>query len=305
MTLLYRIAGLLVQSSVPLPGVAAVASSAQPPDAVIECAPVPSGLADPTHRTAAWDIGPQQFLLRLPDGSRLQASNGCRLLIQPVADEQLADILPFVLGTGIAALLYQRGVVVLHASSVVAHGKAWLFCGHSGIGKSTLAAALCRAGHAFGGDDIAAIRLDAQGVPCMASDGRQLKLLDNSIDTLDMGDLRRQEVRAGCGKHYVEPPTESSAEPLPLGAIYFLEDGLPGAPLQLTPLGLIDAAQSLLNDSYRPRMALLMTGGAERMALTTAILRHVPAFALSRPRDLQRLDATVGALQQHWLELDR
>lgn len=52
-----------------------------------------------------------------------------------------------------------RGMLPLHASSVVLHDKAWLFAGASGAGKSTLTAKLLKAGARLLADDLTPLTL--------------------------------------------------------------------------------------------------------------------------------------------------
>ncbi|GAA4972828.1 hypothetical protein WHI96_17680 [Pseudonocardia tropica] len=70
-----------------------------------------------------------------------------------------------VLGSGalIAMHLTLNGALVLHASCVEVGGEAVAFVGSSGMGKSTLAAMLCGAGHAFVSDDVLRTTLGPAG----------------------------------------------------------------------------------------------------------------------------------------------
>jgi hypothetical protein len=67
-------------------------------------------------------------------------------------DEGMASVM--VVGTLAALQLYLRGELVLHASAVARDGRAVAFTGHSGMGKSTLAALLAAAGAAVISDDV-------------------------------------------------------------------------------------------------------------------------------------------------------
>ncbi|HEU4886608.1 MAG TPA: hypothetical protein VFV49_01895, partial [Thermoanaerobaculia bacterium] len=64
------------------------------------------------------------------------------------------DVAAYALGPVIAIALHLQGAVLLHASSVVMRGKAIVFPGTSGSGKSTTAAILHRLGYAVLSDDV-------------------------------------------------------------------------------------------------------------------------------------------------------
>ena len=68
-----------------------------------------------------------------------------------------------------AALLQQRGVMTLHASAIETQAGAVLFAGPSGIGKSSLAAALVERGNTMLADDVTGVVLDAAGRPVALS----------------------------------------------------------------------------------------------------------------------------------------
>jgi serine kinase of HPr protein (carbohydrate metabolism regulator) len=62
------------------------------------------------------------------------------------------------LHTVLAALLHQRGCLVLHASAVLMNGGADVVSGETGAGKSTLLAALAAKGFPVVSDDVTAVR---------------------------------------------------------------------------------------------------------------------------------------------------
>jgi hypothetical protein len=299
-----RISGLTVSAEMELPGVIPVPVPPGAEDVRIRLRPVPLSLENPSLRGPVWELAERRFLLQLPGIGRFIASEGRTLDMEPEPGADSEDAMPFLLGTAFGALLLQRGGLVLHAASVAHNGRAFVFCGRSGIGKSTLAAALCRAGCTFVSDDVCSIGCDEAGIPVLWPDGRRLKLFEESIARLDLDGQRRGTVRAGIGKHYVEPPGGREIDgPAPLAAIYILRDQtLPGEAgvEQLRPVA---GAQALLNQSYRPRLALAMVKGSRQVAVTAAILKHASVFYLTRRRDLDQLAATAAGLQAHWRRL--
>jgi hypothetical protein len=299
-----RISGLAVRAEMELPGVIATAVPAGKEDIRVRRRPVPERLEKATTSGEDWDLDGRRFLLRLPGIGRLLASDGCNLDIDTEPGADPAEAMPFLLGTVFGALLLQRGGFVLHASSVAFGGKAWVFCGHRGIGKSTLAAALCQAGCTFVNDDVCRIEADGAERPVVWPDGRRLKLLDESIAGLDLEGWRRDEVQRGIGKYYVEPCGPQADKPVPVGAIYMLSDEAPAGEAGIVQLRTLDAAQCLLNESYRPRLALDIGQFGRHItrhvAVTAAILAHAPVFQLRRVRSLNGLPGTVAELISHW-----
>lgn len=298
----YRICGLSLTSDFPLPGAIALDNAPEVPDVWLRLRTIPRLLESPIGHGPGWEMDSTRFLLTLPDSSRFLASDGHTLEVDPAAD--IDDIMPFVLGTGIGALLYQRGGMVLHAATVELDGGCIALCGFSGAGKSTLAAALCRLGCRLVSDDLAALFAGGPGeCPLVHPDGRRLKLYDTTIARLGMSAQSGPAVRRGLSKHYVTPPVALRA-PAPLKAVYVLHDGARGNATSFDRLPPLAAAQALLDQSYRRRLALVTAQHDSRSAaLRNAVLRHVPVFRLSRPRDLDRLDEVARAVLAHGSDL--
>lgn len=297
---LYRISGLFVASDVELPARSPITDDVTP-DVTIGVAAIPARLDHPTHGGANWAADARHFLLDLADIGRFLATDGRRITLEPAPGMPVDDILIFVTGTMIAAILYQRGGFLLHASAVVHQGRAYLFCGPSGAGKSTLASAMARAGCAVLADDMCAIDW-RDGVAMVQTDGRALRLYPDSIEHMALADAMGPRVRRQIDKYHVTPPASAGLPDggVPLGGIYMLADANSVVPAGITRLPAISAAQALLRQSYRRRIALAYSQDGQLARHTAAILSGTTVHALHRPRDLTRIDETTGALFEHW-----
>ena len=166
------------------------------------------------------------FLLRVPRLARFLITAGRDIVVEIEPGVTDHDAAGFVLGSAFGILLHQRGALVLHGAAVAKDGRAIAICGASGAGKSTLAAALCRDGCAFVTDDICVVGLDANRRPVVLPDGRQLKLWKQSIDRLDLAQLRGEAVRESFEKYFIDP-SDARGQPSPLAAIYVLREARP------------------------------------------------------------------------------
>ncbi|WP_156397247.1 MULTISPECIES: hypothetical protein [unclassified Sphingomonas] len=297
----YRLSGLKVASQVPLP-MRPLAGEAETFEAEVTIAvdDVPERLEQLSHQGPNWSLDARHFLLDLPEIGRFMASDGHRLTICPAPGMALDDILVFATGTMMSAILYQRGALLLHASAVVRDGRGFIFCGPSGAGKSTLSGALSQAGCTFLSDDLCSIRDADDGSPTIEADGRTLRLFQDSIDRLGLAGAVGARVRAQVEKYHVAAASgEESVTSAPLGAIYMLADANAAYPPGIVELAPLAAAQALLRQCYRRRVALAYAGGA-LAARTARLLSHVKVYHLRRPRDLAQLDDTVDALIAHW-----
>jgi hypothetical protein len=275
----YRAYGLRISSPIRLPGLERTDGN---PDVSVEY-----GRIDSTE-----DAGSPTDEIRLSyDGvGRFAIRDGRRVVVDPVEDVADAALLPYLLGPVLGAVLYQRGYLVLHASSVSIRGAAVAFLGPSGAGKSTIAAA-CRArGHALLSDDITAIEI-ADGEPMVVPGVPLLKLAPELPLRLDLDWDRLSAVSQG--KELYRVPGGVPRSRRPLDRLYVLAEG----DLRSAAMSPGERIQALVGHTYTQSLLDEASIGdhfrqCARVAETAAVRR------LSRPRDLDSLPATVRRIEE-------
>jgi hypothetical protein len=95
----------------------------------------------------------------------------------------LEDALTYLLGPVFGFILRLRGFTALHASAAVINGYAVAFVGGGGAGKSTIVAALARAGHRILSDDIAVLE-EASGTFRIKPSYPHIRLWPDSVSIL-------------------------------------------------------------------------------------------------------------------------
>lgn len=291
----YLVCGFSVATDIPLSGMWPIGPVLSP-DITIISGSVPHCLDVSAHETDLWSIAGECFLLRIPGLMRLLVRAGREIIVEPEAGIGEEETVPFILSTGFAALLHQRNILALHAATVSWQGKAIALCGLTGTGKSTMAAALCREGALFVGDDIATIRPDENGRPLVYPDGRQHRLWADAVAHLGLMDQQGSPVRTQLQKFHVAPSQETECGPVPLSTIILLEDRpekAPPAPPAIIDLPLVDAHPLLRDQVHRPRLAERMGHGARLFMQTADLLNHVRVLRLDRNRTLT--DLQTGA----------
>ncbi|MBD2454518.1 serine kinase [Nostoc sp. FACHB-87] len=106
--------------------------------------------------------GGNYLLARIAQFGMVLLKDGKEIVLDPDPGVDEALTRTFLLGAIICVLLRQRGLLVLHASSVVINGSAVAFMADSGFGKSTLAECFHAHGYSILTDDVLAIQVGEQ-----------------------------------------------------------------------------------------------------------------------------------------------
>jgi len=297
----YELFGRELDSDMPLPELPAAAAG------------VPVRLSFERIRPAPHDGGwfaiwrrpdgaPAVRACRTPSGYRIEYS-GCaefdvsprRGLVQGDTIECPEELFRHFLLDQVMPLAMTLETPVLHASSLAIDGRFVAFSGCGGAGKSTLAIALARRGHALGGDD--ALRVDARdaGVDAVAA-YPGVRLWEDSERAV-AADL------AGSGRtERIAKQRFSSGLRVVRGAraltrVYVLDPASAGA-IAFERLSPRDAAIELLSATYRlaldDRAAI-----AREFDTLTSVASRVECWRLRFPRRLDAWPALAADVEAH------
>ena len=295
----YAAYGLHVRSAVVIPFARPWDAPADDPDVVVRLGRTPAALPGAIGRKPGlWENAAGVFLQRIDGVARYLVTNGRDVLVEPRGGDESA-IGAFLSTSIFGAVLQQRGVMAFHAGSVVADGGAVLLLGCSGIGKSSLAAALHNRGCDLLADDVTGVVLD-RGAPPRRRRGLLalpslpcFRLRPDMLDaTCRVG--ARDHVRPGIDK-YVAPATRFHAAPAPVRAACVLT--IHNRPdVRIEPAPPAGAFKWLSRYTYRK---LLLHGHGQQMThfrVLTAMARSVPLVRVTRPAVPRRLDLLANRI---------
>jgi hypothetical protein len=272
--------GLGIRSAVPLRGAVRHHGVA---DVAIRPEPLPQVTAGLVERGAHTRVAPGETHLHLPRIGTFLIRSGSEILVDahPEVDDELLQLV--ILGPVLAALLQQRGCLVLHASAVEMGGAAVGFLGVRGAGKSTTAAALCARGYPLLADDMLAVWLDGDE-PRVARGLPQLKLWPDSVRALggDPDLLPSIHGMAGKRAQWIDGGSGGPSE-LPLARLYVL---CGGRAIRIDRLPPRQAFLHVLAHSYGIEW-LHETSGPEQFCHRAELVRRSPVRLLQRPPDLE------------------
>lgn len=289
----YSAYGLQIDSELTLPVL--LPGSSQPPDVHIRYAPVPENLENPRGKGSYFQASPGTFLLIVDDVARYLVRDGREILIERTPDCR-EDLLPlYLLGSVFGALLLQRQLLVMHASSVETEHGAALFVGPSGHGKSTLLGALVQRGYAMLSDDVTPIKLEEGSTPLAFSAFPRMRLspesalkLGYSLDTLS---------RAHFVEKYLVPVEHFCTHSLPVHAIYTLKIHAAES-IQIAPVKTSERFALVGANTYR--YAFLEGLGLQQTHFRSVaqVAKTVNINTIHRPASPFLLEQLVDALEQ-------
>lgn len=299
--------GLRLRSALPLPGARSRVRSGGDGDVdivvgrAVEFAAVRGDL-DPPVDAARWFEH-----RRLDDGRRyvrwaglfefVIAADGGRISARRVAHAPGTGraFETYLLGQVLSFALIARGLEPLHATAVVVGDGAVGFLGDCGQGKSTLAAAFVRAGHALLTDDVLVLRDDAGGFRAAAGPPR-VKLFPEPARRI-LGPHARGTPMNGRGGKLVFPlGARAACGDAPVRALYVLRPERRARAITIRRLPPRHAFVALTRNTFNA-CVLDRARLARQFHLATRIALRVPVKTLAYPRGLDRLGGVRAAVE--------
>jgi hypothetical protein len=253
----YQAFGLTIVSDLPCPELLPGTGPAQ---VSIRYGPVPDNLASNQEDLNSvreqknyFQVNAGEFLLKLEDVGKYLVLRGEEIIIERAPGVPDNEVRLFLLGSAMAALLHQRGLLPLHACAVEVNGGAAIFVGPSGIGKSTLAGVFHQRDYPIMADDVCVISFSAAGEPLVSPAYPQLKLWSDALNLLGKESAGLPVITAGMEKYGLPLKAGFSQQPRPLKWVYELTIGISPA-LELTPLTGVEKITVLMHHTYRSQL---------------------------------------------------
>jgi hypothetical protein len=253
---------------------------------------VPDELPDTIWTTPFLVVGRcRTVIVRVAAAGRFLVRGGAEVIVQPIPGIVLEELETFLVGAVAGIILHQRRVLPLHASCVAIGGRAIVLAGPSGLGKSTLAAALAGNGATLLSDDISAITFHGAAPPRIAQGAIGLRLWPDAKAALGMEAMPWLPIRRDHPK-LVSPVSSQEREPCELSTVIRLLGGNsaePGIRRRYGP----SAVAPMTEMVYRARLGRML-GCQEALFLSLMrIADTVPVFELRRPSGVDRIGQSV------------
>lgn len=233
----YSLFGWRVRSTLQLAELRPWQGDDRQPDLSFEVAAVPPVDPDLPSPMPGVQHSPKAVRIAIPDVATYWIENGRRVVVDPLMSSDPALVRVFLLGTVLAIVCFQRGLVPLHASAIDIGGRALLISGASGAGKSTLAAAFSERGYRLLSDDLCAVAFGAGQPLRILSAFPRVRLSEESARQLALPTATLARSQEGLEKYNLPlRDTQFQPAPLPPARIVFLKIGRGAEPPAACPL---------------------------------------------------------------------
>lgn len=244
----YLVGGITISSDIFYPE---LVTTSQQPQVELCYGAVPEHLEVNTVDFPFIEANENQYLLKLENVGAYLVENGKKITIELAPGGNKSDLEKYVLTNVFGALSYQRNCIPMHGGVFVKDGKGTLITGISGLGKSTLMAALLKQGYHIISDDISNIELiDGQLIAHPFCP--YLLLWKDTIKNLELGIQNGHKFREDMVKYFFPiPPQQYLHEKIELKNIIVLTGNDKESDQQIKGLKKIEA---LKTNTFKPWM---------------------------------------------------
>ena len=284
MVFFHSLYGLTVESEFPLPGALSVSPSTS--DVIVRAVkarPVRSPVTGLFNLTQDGDA----YVFDFPDGVQ-SVVMATRIELSWPSHFTSDYAATYLMNVVLSLVLRLRGHETLHASAVLIDGKAVVFLGVSGAGKSTIAAMLALRGFPVITEDVTAI-IDRGTMFGVFSGHTRIRLWPDVATLLFAEELPL--IANEEWKRYFDVSDRFAHGTFDVAAIYSIDDRKTHAP-RVEPLEDSEALLDLIAASYKPD--LQMSG--DEFDLLGRMARHVPTRLVIPNVDLATAPAMIDAI---------
>lgn len=249
---------------------------------------VPADGIDPKSKGAWEQYNESEFWMDIDDVARYWVRNGEEITVEPYPEADETSIRVYLLGSALGALLYQRGLLLIHGNAIEVNGACLVCVGDSGAGKSTLAAAFLQEGYRLLADDVVPVNEQGLATPGFP----RIKLWGETARNFGIETEGLRRILPEMDKYNVPLGERFCETPLPVQWVYVLEPS-EGEVFVLEPFQGMERFEPLHENTYRVHYL-------EHMALKPRHLQQVANLAgrirmarIKRPKQGFRLTELV------------
>ncbi len=254
-------------------------------DITISAGEVPQNLSgDGLIKKPFSQLTKDEYILNIKGVCRYYAGYGKNVIFEQAEESELLSVRLFLLGTIMAAILFQRGEIPMHASAIIKDGKLILFAGNSGVGKSTLLASLSNLGYEVFSDDVCVLKIDKDNTVTGTASYPMIKLWEDALDKLNVGEFNKDyKVRPQLPKFGQFFYQTFNKETIPLDKIFILSPQNTVGEVSIKQLESVAVFKQLEKQVYKFQLIGNTQLRAKQFGLLSKVASQAKVYEVLRP----------------------
>jgi hypothetical protein len=282
----FKMYGLTAESDWLLPECLPAEEGAEPDIHIIKGL-VPEMGIDPASEDTYEQSIDGEFWLNVEEVARYWIRHGKEIIIEPYPNADDASIRVFLLGSAIGALLFQRGLLLIHGNAIEVDGACAVCVGDSGAGKSTLAAAFMLNGNRLLADDVVPVTEQGMATPGFP----RIKLWGDAARQLGIETDGLRRIMPDMDKYNVPLGERYCDTPLPIKWVYVLETVDEG--FHCIPFEGMSRFEPLHENTYRVHFLEAMALKPQHLQQVAKLAGKIRMAKIQRPQSGFRLNELV------------
>lgn len=238
------------------------------------------------------------FLYVIKDVVAFIVTNSC-IKVEPLVQDS-NNWQSFLVGGAMSIVLNKRGFFLLHGSAVESENKAYLFLGHSGIGKSSTAIALGQRNYRIITDDVCPLSKENETL-FINRGTKQARLLKDTVEKLGIENttaLDFPSVRPKLGYLFESNKSEKTT----VGKIIELvvDEGMQ-AEILIEQIKSFEKIKLLKDNLYKEGLTKVVKGDQHGFQSIMKSVNNVECFRIRRKRADYDLKDLVDLIEQEFL----
>lgn len=291
--------GLLILSDIEFPEF--MPADFDKPDLTITLGSVPEKLhGDDVVNKVRVSMSPTEYLQKVINVASYYVANGNEIRIDPnpAADEKSVRL--FLLSNAMAAALHQRNLIPLHASAIFHEDGIVLFCGPSGVGKSTTVTALQAKGYKVFSDDVCVLKPSVNN-PDLIMAVPSYPMMKLWIDSFNKTGVQmageEDRIRPHLAKYARFYHDEYEIAPRPIKRVFMLDSGSLEQRAIIKEMAAIESFSALQRNTYRHVQMNAMKKRDFHFSIVSKLTATVPVSRISRPQHVNTVNEVVELVE--------
>jgi len=251
-------------------------------------------------------VNPSFFYLYLKDVAKFyigkKEENSLQIDIELLSEQQINVAFTWLYGSILTAALIMLNRFALHSSGVLVNDKLHIFCGQSGIGKSTIAAQLTAKGYPLFTDDKCVVNWNETEKEFMAQPSLQIiRLWKDATDKIDntsfLNDQTSVNGKLDKFQYQLEDMVISQTSKA-LSSINIIMNVDSTDKISIELLKGIDKIHCLMDQTHRLYYVKPLGKSKVHWHFLSELVNKVPVYLISRPNNTP-IEDFVGFVEAH------